>query len=132
MACGLLEKARPIQDGAAFRILGRKHQPLDARQTDRAGAHRTRLERNEKRRTDEPLVGELGRTGAQHKCLGMRGRIAPLDDAVTVRRQKRSVRRQKHRADRHLAPLCRGLGFGERQCYGFRVNHPGPEEFGQD
>ncbi len=57
----------------------------------------------------------------------MSGRVAPLDDAVAIRREKRTVLGQEHRADGHFAPLSRGLGFGKRQCYGFSVSHSGPE-----
>jgi len=62
MVAGRLRKeTRAIEDRAALGILGRKHQTLDAGETDRAGAHRTRFERNEERRPDEPLIAELGR-----------------------------------------------------------------------
>jgi len=128
----LREEARAVEDRAAFGILGREHQPLDAREANCTRTHRARLERDEERGADEALIAELGRASAQHQRFGVRGRIAPLDDAVAVRRKKCAVRRQEHRADRYFAPACGGLGFGKRQCYGFNVSHPGPEEFGQD
>ena len=132
MAGRLLEEARTVQDRAALGILCREHKPLDAREADCSGAHRAWFERDEERRPDQTLIAELGRTGPQHQRFGMCSGIVPFDDAVAVGRQKSALSRKQRRADRDFAPLCGGLGFGKRQCYGFSVSHPGPEEFGQD
>lgn len=132
MARRLREKTRAMQNRTALGILGRKHQPFDARQTDRARTHRARLERDIERRSEKTFVAKFRCSRAQRQQLGMCGRVMPLHDAVALGSEQRAFPRQKHRTDRHFAPARGVLGFGKRQCYGFNVVHRGPEEFGQD
>ena len=46
MRGGLVEDARPVLDPAALRVVGAEHQPADAKERDRRGAHRAGLERH--------------------------------------------------------------------------------------
>lgn len=128
----LREKLRAMQDRAALWIVCREHQSFDARQADRAGAHRAGLERDVERRSRQPLIAELRGSGAQHELLGVRGRVPPLNNAIAVGGQHHAVAGQQHGTDRYFAASGSGLGFLERECYGFIVIHAGPEEFEKD
>ena len=125
MAGRLLEEARTVQHRAAFGIVGREHQPGDARQAHRAGAHGTRFQRHEQRRAAQPFIGQFCRPRAQHQHFGMGGGVAALHNTVAVLGQQGAIGRQQHRPDRHFTPRPGRLGFCKRQCYGFRVSHRG-------
>lgn len=130
MAGGLIEKARPVKDRSAFRILRRKYQACDARETDGAHAHRTRLERDVKRRAHETLIAETGGTLSQHEHLGMGSGIAHLDDPVAAFGQQTTVGINENGADGHLATgsSCQGLveGHGHEFVVGHAVAHSVP------
>ena len=128
----LTEKKRAVQDRPALGIIRREHKARHPRQADRAGAHRAGLERNIERRSRQPLVGECRRTSAQDELLSMRRRIMAFYDAIAVGRQKRAIARCQRGANRHFAPFAGGLGFLQRQCYGFLVIHPRDPAFGKD
>src|SRR5437762_13621031 len=119
----LREVLRTVEHRAALGIVRGEHEPRNAGKAHRADAHRARLERHIECRSNEPLVAELFGAVADRQHLGVRRRIAALDDSVTVFREYRAAHRKQHRADRNFAARSRRFRFGKRECYGFFVLH---------
>jgi hypothetical protein len=118
----LLEEARSVPHCPTLGVLRRENETRHARETDRARAHRARFKGHEQIGANQPLVFENGRGGAQHQNLGMRCRIAPLNDPIPVSSQNPPTN-SEHRADRHLAAFCGRSGLGQRGLHAFFVQH---------
>ena len=103
------EKTGVVLHGAAFRIGRRINEPVDARETDRAGAHGAGFERDVQLRADKTLIVVELRSGPQHQDFRVRGRVVEFDDAVAAFRDHfLGAGRDQHRTDGDLAAV-RGL-----------------------
>ena len=80
-----------VLDRAALRVGCAVIEPGDPRMGDRAGTHCARLEGDPQIAVLQPVPAERLGCGANRQHLGMRGRIAPLLDAVAVAGQQRPM-----------------------------------------
>ena len=101
---------------AAFGIGGAVIQPPDPRQRDRAGAHRARLQRDIEVAIDQPLAAGDLRGLPDGENLGMRGRIAVGQGAVSGRGDDLVIEHD-HAADRHFAGFSGLFGRFQRQIH---------------
>jgi len=74
---------------------------------------------------DEPLIAEPCCRRADDEEFRVRGRVAALDDAVTVGREHGAIRPRENGAYRHLATGSRRLRLLQRPPHQSRIIHGG-------
>jgi len=116
----MIEARMPQQigDGASHSRLVvpcAKHHAIHAREQNRAGAHRARLERDIQRAALESPRIQRRRSGPNHQRLGVRRRILIAQRSVP-RAREHFARTNYHRANGNLARRLRGARFVERDA----------------
>lgn len=117
MAGGGREDAGPVQHAAALRVGRSEDEAADAKEADRRGAHRTRLERDEKVAAREPRPTEHPRGLPEREKFGVRGGVVQLLRAVSRAREHGALGREYRGADRHLAARARGARLRKRDLH---------------
>ena len=112
MAGRLREKARPVLDGAAFRIARGEIEPPHPGKRDRRRAHGAGLQRHVQIAIGQPLRAKRAAGFADRQNFGVRCRIVGLQHPVAGAGDDRAVPRYD-RADRDLAPRAGRLRFEE-------------------
>lgn len=117
----LREEARPMFDGAAFRIVSGENDAPQPCAADGGSAHRARFESHVK-----IAVRQAGRTAffcgnAQHKHFGVSSGVGVGLGLVARAGQNVAGRGNQHRADGNFAPL--GGGFSLGQSHFHKIGH---------
>ena len=110
MAGRLREKARPVLDGAAFRIACGEIKPPHAGKRDRRRAHGAGLQSHVQIAIGQPLRAKRAAGFANRQNFGVRRRIMGLQRPVAGAGDDRAVLRDD-RPDRDLAPRAGRLRF---------------------
>jgi hypothetical protein len=102
--------------GARLRVVSRPHHARYARQHDRPGAHRARLECDVQDGVEEPPAGQVGSGFTQGEDLGVRGRVAAKLPLVAGRRDDLTPV-YNDRADRHVVVLEGALCLAQSEAH---------------
>ncbi len=121
MAGGKFKELRSVFNGASLGIGCRVNQPRNAREADRAGAHRARFQSHIDGGSDQALIAECRGRSAQNLHLRMSRRIVQLNDPVAGARQNFACGGNKHRAHRHLSAFSGEFSFSESQLQKFDI-----------
>lgn len=122
MAGRLLEKARAMQNRAALGVLRPEHQPPDAGQADRAGAHGAGLQSDEEFQSGQAIGPQPRGGGAQGENFGVGGGVGGGDRSVAGAGDDLAARRiEDDCADRHFAGRGRRLRLLKGDAHGGKV-----------
>ena len=105
-----------IINRSAFGIGGTIIEPANARECDRAGAHRARLERDIKIALNEPLGAERRACRPDGNQLGMRGGVMVGERAIAGTRDNGAIVHDDA-ADRDLATAAGRARFLQRDVH---------------
>ena len=110
----LAEHVEHAAGRAGLRVVRRVDHPRHARQHDRAGAHRARLERHVQHRVEQPPGAEPRRRPRAGRAP-RRGRWGRRGARARCARRRAPRPRGRPRADRHVVVLERPLGLAQGQ-----------------
>jgi hypothetical protein len=112
----LPEHVENAAGGARLRVGGAVDDPREARQDDRAGAHRARLEGHVEDRVRNPPPPEIRSGLAEREDLGVRRGVSPKL-ALVSRRGEHLPLSHDHGADRDVVVIGGTLRLAQRETH---------------